>query len=44
MKTEWELIDSRELTQKTVLEGGEERERRYRECGSEDEEGFWNAC
>ncbi len=35
------FIDSRERIQKIL--GGEERERRYRGCVSEDEEGFWNA-
>ncbi len=35
------FIYSRELTQKTIQEGVEERQRRYRGCGSEDEEGFW---
>ncbi len=38
------FIDNRELTQKAILEGGDERERRYKGCRSEDEEGFWNAC
>ncbi len=37
------FIGSRELTQKAILEGGEERVRRYRGYGSEDEE-FWNPC
>ncbi len=39
-----ENLDSGELTQKTILQGGEEIERRYRGCWSEDEERFWNAC
>ncbi len=34
------FMESKKLTQKTILEGGEERERRYRGCGSGDEEGF----